>query len=160
MLNTVKIILISFSLVFALSIGYADSSVKSLSPELRALLGKEMRALEEGMQSIITAYVSGNLEKVSDIAEKMKNSFILKQAITKEQKHELVNKISKSFFRLDKKFHEYAGMLQHVAKEKHIESVGFYYYKLTELCVACHSNFANYRFPKLQLDASKEDHNH
>ncbi|ABA57577.1 hypothetical protein Noc_1069 [Nitrosococcus oceani ATCC 19707] len=160
MINTVKIIFIAFSLIFVSSIGHADSSVESLSPELRALLGKEMRALEEGMQSIITAYVSGNLEKVSNIAEKMKNSFILKQEITNGQKHELVNKISRSFLRLDKKFHEYAGMLQHVAKEKHIELVGFYYYKLTEACVVCHSNFASHRFPKLKFDATKEGHNH
>ena len=50
----VAIILFLFS-----SILNADSEVESLSPELRSLLLKEMTALQEGMQSILPAYVSG-----------------------------------------------------------------------------------------------------
>jgi hypothetical protein len=74
----------------------------------------------------------------------MKNGYILKQSITDEQKHELITKLPKSFFESDQKFHEYAGMLEHVAEEKNLELVGFYYSKLTESCVNCHSEYGSH----------------
>ena len=83
----------------------ADSSVESLSPELRKLLSQEMQALQGGMQALITAYVSGDFEKVAKIADKMKNGFILKQKITKDQKQELMATLPKAFMHLDKSFH-------------------------------------------------------
>ena len=129
---------------------YADSSVETLSPELRGLLGKEMRSLQEGMQAILPAYVSGDLNQVVDISHKIKNSYILKQSISKDQKQELMHKLPASFLKGDQKFHKYAGMLEHVAKEGHMELVGFYYAKLIDSCVACHSEYAVHRFPKLQ----------
>jgi hypothetical protein len=158
--DIMKLTWIAFFLLFVTSTVQADSSVDKLSPELRALLSKEMLALEEGMKSIMPAYISGDLEKVSRIAKKMKNSFILNQKITGDQKHELMNKMPKAFLQLDKEFHEYSGMLEHVAKEKHIELVGFYYYKLNESCVACHRQFAGHRFPKFQPESIDNGHHH
>jgi cytochrome c556 len=160
MKKSLKYMVLTLSLCAASSMGHADSSVETLSPDLRVLLGKEMLALQEGMKSIIPAYTSGNLEEVAHIAEKMKNSFILKQNITSEQKHELKSKMPRYFLHLDQKFHEDAGMLEHVAKEKHTELVGFYYYKLTESCVSCHSHFANHKFPKLRVNTTKKDNHH
>ena len=160
MTKSLKFMALTLSLCAASSMGHADSGVEALSPELRALLGKEMIALQEGMKSIIPAYTSGNLEEVAHIAEKMKNSFILKQKITSEQKQELMSKMPKSFLHLDQKFHEYAGMLEHVAKEKHTELVGFYYYKLTESCVGCHGHFASHKFPKFRVNTAKKDNHH
>ena len=155
-----KLTCIAFFLLFVTSTVQADSSVENLSPELRALLSQEMLALEEGMKSIVPAYISGDLEEISNIAKKMKNSFILNQKISSDQKHELMNKMPKAFLLLDKEFHEYAGMLEHVAKEGHIELVGFYYYKLNESCVACHGQFAGQRFPKFQPESIDNGHHH
>jgi hypothetical protein len=160
MIKTLKIMVLTLSLCAASSMGHADSSVETLSSDLRVLLSKEMLALQEGMKSIIPAYTSGNLEEVAHIAEKMKSSFILKQNITSEQKHELMSKMPRTFLHLDQKFHEYAGMLEHVAKEKHTELVGFYYYKLTESCVGCHSHFASHKFPKFKVKTSEKGHHH
>lgn len=142
------------------TVGYCGSAVESLSPELRELLGKEMLALQDGMKAIVPAYTSGNLEQVAHIAEKMKNSFILKQEITAGQKRELKSKLPKSFLHLDREFHEYAGMLEHVAKERHMELVGFYYYKLTESCAGCHTHFATHKFPRLKEKVDGHDHHH
>ncbi len=142
------------------AIGYSGSAVERLSPGLRDLLGKEMRALQEGMKAIVPAYTSGNLEQVAHIAEKMKNSFILKQEITPEQKHELTSELPQSFLHLDQQFHEYAGMLKHVAQERRTELVGFYFYKLTESCVGCHTQFAPHKFPEFAGEKKELGHHH
>jgi hypothetical protein len=77
-----------------------------------------MLAIQNGMQQMVPAFVSGDLEQVSEIAGKISKSYILKQKITKSQKHELHKKLSKEFILKDQKFHKYAGMLEHVSKER------------------------------------------
>jgi hypothetical protein len=140
---------------------YSQSKIESLSPELRVLLKQEMLALQDGMKNIVPAFASGDLEEVSHIAGIINKSFILKQKITDSQKHELHEKLSKDFIKKDQQFHQYAGMLEHVSKEKHIELIGFYYSKLMESCIDCHSEYATHRFPMLSNDpAKKEEHHH
>ena len=138
---------------------YSESEVESLSPELRVLLKQEMQAIQEGMKNIIPAFASGNLEEVSEIAGGINRSFILKQKITDSQKHELHEKLPKGFILKDQQFHKYAGMLEHVSEENHTELVGFYYSKLLESCVGCHSEYASHRFPTfINKSAKKEQH--
>ena len=139
---------------------YSESEVESLSPELRALLKQEMLAIQEGMKNIVPAFASGNLEGVSDIAGKINRSFILKQKITDSQKHELHEKLSKGFILKDQQFHKYAGMLEHVSEERHTELVGFYYSKLLESCVGCHSEHAGHQFSAFTNESAKEEHHH
>lgn len=139
---------------------YSEGGVESLSPELRSLLSKEMGAIQEGMKGIIPAYAAGDLSEVAEIAGKIKNSFILKQQVTKEQKHELHHKLPAAFIQKDQKFHQYAGMLQHVSQEGNMELVGFYYSRLIESCVGCHTEHARHRFPELSGEARTEKHHH
>jgi hypothetical protein len=160
MMSSLKLAGTAILLYIVSTVGYSSSLVEDLSPELLELLGKEMLALQEGMKAIIPAYTSGDLEQVAHIAEKMKNSYILKQEITSEQKHELMSKMPKSFLNLDHNFHDYAGMLEHVAKGKHTELVGFYFYKLTESCVGCHMQFASHKFPKFTEEATEHEDHH
>jgi len=160
MIRSLKKIALTLGLVVVSTVVQADTSVESLSPELRTLLGKEMQALQKGMQAIIPAYASGHLEEVARIAEKMNNSYILKQNITDNQKQELMSKMPKSFLYLDQKFHEYAAKLEHVAKEEHIELVGFYFYKLAESCANCHSQYGTDKFPNFRAKPGKKDHHH
>jgi len=153
----------NFSLITMLafcSFAKAESGIESLSPELRTLLGKEMVALQTGMQSILPAYVSGDLAAVAETARKIENSFILKQQITKAQKQELGSKLPKAFIRMDKQFHENAAMLSHVAEQQHTELVGFYYSRLIEACMACHAEYATHRFPKLEGKSTHGKHLH
>ena len=103
---------------------YSENEVESLSPELRLLLKQEMLAIQDGMEKIVPAFASGDLEQVSDIAGRISKSYILKQKITDTQKHELHEKLSKDFLLKDQQFHKYAGMLEHVSKESHTELVG------------------------------------
>lgn len=122
-------------------------SVENLSPQLRELLRQEMRALQEGMIAVIPAYSSGDLPEVAKIATKMKDSYILKQTITREQMHELHMSLPGSFLKMDDQFHYYAGMLAHVSEARKLELVNFYFAKLTESCAGCHSEHATHRFP-------------
>jgi len=135
----------------------APSPIEKLSPELRQLLSQEMMSLQTGMAAIIPAYVSGDWHEISHIALKMKHSYILKQALTQSQKHELHSNLPPSFLKLDQQFHYQAGMLSHAADMKKPELIGFYFSELTRSCVACHSQFAQHRFPALK---SKEDTDH
>ena len=139
---------------------YSENEAESLSPELRFLLKQEMLAIQEGMINIVPAFASGDLEEVANIAGGINRSFILKQKITDAQKHELHEKLSKDFIIKDQKFHEYAGMLEHVSKEGHTELVGFYYSKLLESCLGCHSEHASHRFPIFTKEPAKKEHLH
>ena len=134
------------------------NGVESLSSGLRELLKKEMLALEKGMLAIFPAYVSGDFHKVETIAFDMKNSFILKQNITDEQKHELHTKLPSSFVELDQKFHYLSGMLEHVAERKKPELIGFYFSGLSDACMSCHSQYATHKFPA--FISKKEKHEH
>ncbi len=156
---TIKIIAACLFVIYSTN-GYSETSVESLSPELRTLLQQEMTAIEQGMKNIIPAYTSGNLPEVAKIANQIKSSFILKQHISEEQKHELHKKLPKDFIQKDQSFHKYAGMLEHVSREKHPELVGFYYSKLLESCVSCHTEHASHRFPALSGDSLEDEHHH
>ena len=143
------------------SFSFADKhniGVKNLSPELRELLKKEMLALEKGMLEIFPAYISGDFKKIETIAHQMKNSFIMKQNITQEQKHELHSKLPQSFVSLDQQFHYMSGMLEHVAERQKIELVGFYFSELSDACASCHSQYATEKFPA--FISKKEKHEH
>ena len=149
------------ALIGAVSLNcYSESEVESLSPELRVLLKQEMLAIQDGMKQIVPAFASGDLEQVSDIAGKISKSYILKQKITDTQMHELHEKLSKDFVLKDQQFHKYAGMLEHVSKENHTELVGFYYSKLLESCIGCHSEYASHRFPIFTNESAKKEHHH
>ncbi|MFT5085382.1 MAG: putative metal-binding protein [Lentisphaeria bacterium] len=150
--------------VFGISLpSHAETDIEKLSPELRRLLKTEMASLQVGMQTIIPAYIAGDMKEISQIAGQIKNSYILKQTMTAAQKHELHEKLPASFSALDKQFHQTAGMLQHVSEEKHLELVGFYFSKLLESCVGCHGRFAPHRFPGLggaTVEIIKKGHHH
>ena len=136
------------------------SSIESLSPELRELLKNEMLALQKGMMSIIPAYVAGHWSEIENIAHKMKNSYILKQRLTDEQKKELHSTLPESFIKLDQQFHYLSGMLNHAAKNKKPELVGFYFSKLSESCVSCHSQYAVHKFPAFAPKITTDKHEH
>ena len=100
------------------------SVVETLSPEVRSLLREEMNALQAGMQSVIPAYVSGDLKKIETLAHHMQNSYIFKQNVTREQKQELKSTLPASFKQLDQQFHYFAGMLKHTAMMQKTELIG------------------------------------
>ena len=137
------------------------SSVGSLSNEVRGLLAQEMQFIDKAMKEMFSAYVSGDWETIAKLSKKVEESFILKQKLTNHQKHELHEKLPQEFLKLDQQFHYYAGMLSHVAENEKTELVGFYYSKMRESCLECHSQFATERFEKFKaLKSEEREHNH
>ena len=134
--------------------------VEALSHDLRALLSQEMQALQNGMMSIIPAYVSGNWAKIETTAGKIKSSYILKQSLTESQVKELHSVLPHAFIKEDERFHYLAGMLEHAAKNKKAELINFYFSRMNESCVSCHTLFATHRFPALALTRGKDKHTH
>jgi cytochrome c556 len=129
-----------------------------LSPALMELLKQEMNAIQQGMQALIPAIVSGNWQEVADTGEHIQHSYIMQQQLTDAQMEELHQALPPAFLELDQSFHRSAGMLAHAAKQQNAEVVNFYFYKLTDSCVSCHRKFAGYRFPGLASDADDKGH--
>ncbi|MBQ0730911.1 MAG: cytochrome c [Oleispira antarctica] len=134
--------------------------VESLSTEVRGLLKKEMLAVERAMKDIISANAAGNTQAIASIAKQVKDSFILKQSLTKHQKHELHSKLPEDFIRQDQEFHYMAGMLAHAAEMKKPELINFYYSKLFEACSSCHKAYAQHRFPQFSIATHAISHEH
>jgi len=135
------------------------TGVEALSPNLRTVLSQEMRALQSGMMSIIPRFISGDWTEIENTARKMKNSYILKQSLTKKQIEELRSGLPHAFIEKDQRFHYFAGMLEHAAKSKKPELVNFYFSKMNESCLSCHSKFATYKFPALKAkDTGEQGH--
>ena len=125
------------------------SGVEVLSRGLRNLLTQEMQALQNGMMSIIPAYISGNWGEIETHRKKNKNSYILKQNLTESQVEELHTALPHAFIEKDQRFHYLAGMLEHAAKNKKAELINFYFSEMNESCVSCHAKFATHKFPAL-----------
>ncbi|MCK5831094.1 MAG: hypothetical protein KAH20_12430 [Methylococcales bacterium] len=136
----------------------SEVGVKALSGELRGLLSQEMQALQNGMVSIIPAYISGNWGEIEKIAGKMKSSYILKKSLTEKQVKELHSVLPHEFIEKDQRFHYLAGMLEHVAKNKKPELINFYFSEMNEACVSCHTDFATHKFPALVSTINQSGH--
>lgn len=136
--------------------------VEALSAPMRAALSQEMVALQNGMMSIVPAFVSGNWALVGETARKMAESHIMRQALSAEQREELHRLLPERFLEMDTQFHELAGMLAHAADNRKPELAVFYYSRMLEACAACHARYATAKFPALApTDATKpHDHHH
>lgn len=156
--------LLTLSLIFALPMAHTKENIpqgiEKLAPEIRALLQKEMLAIEAAMKEIVFYNANGDTEKVSQVAKQIKESFIMKQSLTSEQKHQLHTLLPSDFIQQDKQFHYYAGMLQHVAEKQKSELISFYFGKLFEACSSCHQAHAKHKFPKFNHAKKPVNHEH
>jgi cytochrome c556 len=131
-----------------------------LTPDLAQLLTQEMVAIQKGMQTLLPVIVSGDWKTVADIAEQIQHSYLMQQQLTAAQRETLQHALPPAFRELDQSFHRFAGRLAHAARQQDAEVVEFYFYKLTDTCVACHTRFATHRFPGLVTGRSQTEHAH
>ena len=108
---------------------------------------EEMAALQGAMLELVPAIVAGDAESIARIAERMRAGYVLAQNLTAAQRDEIERELPEPFLELDGEFHELAGGLAAAAHERSTPLVSFYFYKLTESCVGCHSRYAAHRFP-------------
>lgn len=128
---------------------HGGAQALALPQELNNVLRKEMNALKLGLSSLMPEVIAGNWQQIQSIGQKMHDSYILKQSLSKEQVSHLHHSLPKHFLTLDHQLHHSAGMMAHAAEKKNMELVNFYLYKITETCVSCHSQYATHRFPQL-----------
>ncbi|MCF6193788.1 MAG: hypothetical protein L3J46_05595 [Kangiellaceae bacterium] len=138
----------------------SKTGIQNLSPKLQTLCKLEMQELVKGMSEINYAYISGDWELISKIAKNMENSYVLRKGLTKHQMHELHTQLPQGFLKLDEQFHYYSGMLSHASSMGKTELIGFYYSKMSESCVSCHSQYANRKFPLFKSKLKEKEHSH
>ncbi len=131
-----------------------------LSPPLQQALADEMLSIQNAMMDLVPSISAGDWPQVAKLARQIEGSFIMKQKLSAEQMEELHHVLPADFIELDQSFHRMAGMLGHVAEEGHVELVSFYFYKLNEGCVNCHSKYAQHRFPAFAAQSGGSQHTH
>ncbi len=156
------------SIVVALFIGLLSSFVSvadekahvafAIPADIKPLLTQEMLAVEKGMKELLSSIAKGEWDKAEEIGKQIQASYIMKKSLTKEQMTSLHNSLPDQFIRQDRDFHKYAGMLAYAAKARNADITNFYFYKMNESCIQCHSRYAKERFPS--LSKKKEDHSH
>ena len=129
-----------------------------LSAELHQALVAEMVAIDAGISSLASAIAQGDWPTVRRESQKIHDSFILKQELSKAELEELHRSLPADFLALDVRFHQHAKQLADVAEEGDGELAVFYFTKLVEGCVDCHATFAPGAFPGLAPAAERHDH--
>lgn len=128
---------------------------------IKPILQKEMLAVEKGMQQLVSSIAKGDWDKTAEIGKQIQASYLLKQSLTPEQMKQLHQSLPVQFIKLDHAFHQYAGMLAHAAEVKNTDVMNFYFYKMNESCVQCHSRYAQERFPAFSTQPEKHSpHQH
>ena len=125
----------------------AQQAALQLSPEIQQLLQREMQQIRSGMETLVFAMAAADWQQIETTAANIQQGYIMKQTLSAEQKHQLHQGLPQTFKSLDQRFHYYAGMLSHVARERDMELANFFIYKMNESCSACHAQFAVARFP-------------
>lgn len=132
---------------------------ESLSPRLNQLLTEEMRSIRQAMGQIFNGIVVGDSSVVANMAEQIHNSFILMRQLTDKDKKDL-NALPPEFLEMDGQFHATAEKLAAAGKHKDLELQRYYFAKLTESCVACHSRYVTDKFPAFSGRAAEGGHGH
>lgn len=128
-----------------------------LSATLHEALAAEMAAIDAGISSLATSIARGDWPTVRSESQRIHDSFILKQELSEAELEELHRSLPAGFLALDARFHQHAKQLAHVAEEGDGELAVFYFAKLIEGCVDCHTTYAAEAFPGL---ASPSDRGH
>jgi len=118
-----------------------------LSPKLKQALMDEMRALNEAMPRLVVAVAAGDWHTLHDLGRRVRDGFIMKQALSGKERAELHRALPAGFLQMDAAFHEHAGRLAQAAAEHDGELVAFYSYRLMDGCIRCHATYASGKFP-------------
>ncbi len=130
-----------------------------LTPKLRGLLVEEMKSVKQATGQILDALVIGDHALVAEMGNRIHESFILKQKLTKQDEKDLVAAVPTEFLKMDSDFHAAAKKLAVAAEAKDYELQRFYFGRLVESCQACHSQYVSDRFPAFG-NAQPEEHAH
>lgn len=117
-----------------------------LSPKLHAALVAEMAGVKEGVAELSASLAMGEWEAAARRAERIRDSYILKQKLTPAELEELERALPADFAERDEAFHRHAEGLAHAAKARNYELAVFYFSKMMEGCGSCHARYATHVF--------------
>ncbi len=143
-----KVVLSTLLLVSVSSADVPHKGVTALSAQTRSLLSQEMQHIEKGMKQIFSYMIRGDYESITPIANDIRDSFIFKKKLTKEQRLELKDKLPKEFIELDSSFHKLAGELANGSEFEEKDKVIKTFNQMSRKCIKCHSTYAKHRFFK------------
>lgn len=118
------------------------TAVLSLSPKLRSALVAEMVGVKAGVAELSGLIAMGEWKAAAQHAERIRDSYIMKQKLTREELEELERSLPAGFVEKDGQFHRHADGLAHAALENNYELEVFYFSKMMESCGACHARYA------------------
>jgi hypothetical protein len=116
--------------------------VLSLSPKLHAALVMEMLGVKKEVAELSGLIAMGEWKAVAQQAERIRDSYIMKQKLTREELEELERALPADFVEKDSQFHRHADRLAHAALEHNYELEVFYFSKMMEGCGSCHARYA------------------
>ncbi len=122
-----------------------NTIVTTISDETRDLFKAEMNFIKTGMDEILYNMISGNDEKVVEIAGEIRDSFIFTRSLKPHNVKELMT-LPKEFFVVDKELHGGAADLANAAEFNDKEAMQEQYFRMVNSCVKCHATFATHRF--------------
>lgn len=129
------------------AIGEPLLSVRAkLTPKLQMLLKTEMTHIAVSASKITRAIATGDHGVVGQEAMDVANGFILKRSLTDQDKKDLKRAAPTAFLQLDAAFHQTAGRLAQAAEKKDSELELFYFSKMLDYCVSCHTTYASDKF--------------
>lgn len=135
------------SLSVSTSLLAAEPVTPKLTDKLSRLLQEEMRSVQAAMTSIHSAIVMGQHEEVAKSARQIHDSFILQQALTEQDRKDLMSAVPEGFIKLDKEFHQLSASLAEAGRDKDTSEQHELFSKMTGNCIQCHSTYVSDRFP-------------
>ncbi len=133
--------------------------VLALTPKLRGALVAEMAGLKGDIAELVVALAAGEWDKLARSAERIRDSYIMKQKLSAEEMAQLHRALPAEFLELDERFHRHAESLAHAAQRHDGELAVFYLSRMTEGCVNCHARYSTHVFKGLR-PVAETAHNH
>ncbi len=120
----------------------AEASVLPLSAKTRAALIAEMLGVKAGVAELSGSIAMGEWEAAAQQAERIRDSYIMKQKLSSEELEELEHALPADFIEKDSAFHRHADGLAHAARAHDYELEVFYFSRMMEGCGTCHARYA------------------
>ena len=140
-----KNILLATVLFSTIAMATPDTSVTKLSDETKNLFKAEMSFIKGGMDEILYAMISGDDEKIQEVASEIRDSFIFTKSLKPHNVKE-IKTLPKKFFEYDLELHGGAAELAAAAEFNDKEAIQKSYFKMVNSCTKCHATFATHRF--------------
>lgn len=122
-----------------------------LPPKLRGPLTAEMIGVRDGVSVIAASLGSGEWEMAARRAERIRDSFILKQKLSAEELEAFERALPQDFLERDAKFHANADRLAVAARAKDYQLAVFYLSQMLNGCAECHVRYASDALPGFRM---------